>query len=125
KSPVSREVIRVVTPGTITEDALLDAARHNYLAALAEAGGALGLAWLDVSTGAFFAQDVEPAHLAAALARIEPGEILVSERLLQRESLFDLFAEWKDRIAPQVSSRLDSDAARRRLETAFGVAVLD
>jgi len=125
KSVVTREVIRVVTPGTITEDALLEAQRHNYLAALAEAGGALGLAWLDVSTGAFFAQPVEPAQLAAALARIEPGEILVSERLLQRPALFELFADWKDRIAPQAPSRLDSDAARRRLEQLFGVAALD
>ena len=53
KSVVQREVVRVVTPGTITEDALLDARRHNYLAAVAEAGGTLGVAWLDVSTGAF------------------------------------------------------------------------
>ena len=61
KAVVRREVVRVVTPGTITEDALLDARSHNYLAALADAGGDFGLAWLDVSTGAFFAQPVEQA----------------------------------------------------------------
>ena len=79
-----REVVRVVTPGTITEDALLDARRHNYLAAIADAGGGLGLAWLDVSTGAFFAQPVDASGLAATLARIEPGELLVPERLTGR-----------------------------------------
>ena len=52
KSPVKRDVVRLITPGTLTEDSLLDARTHNYLAALAEAGGALGLAWLDVSTTA-------------------------------------------------------------------------
>src|SRR5574338_981159 len=77
KGPVQRDVVRVVTPGTLTEDALLDARRHNYLAALAEAQGALALAWLDVSTGDFLVQPVEPAQLGAALARLQPGELLL------------------------------------------------
>ncbi|HEY9548291.1 MAG TPA: DNA mismatch repair protein MutS, partial [Kiloniellaceae bacterium] len=75
KSVVKRGVVRVVTPGTITEDELLDARTHNYLAALAEAGGELGLAWLDISTGAFLTQPVPPAGLAATLARLAPGEL--------------------------------------------------
>ena len=51
KAVVERAVVRLVTPGTLTEDTLLDARAHNYLAAVAEAGGGLGLAWLDLSTG--------------------------------------------------------------------------
>ena len=62
-----REVVRVVTPGTLTEDTLLDARAHSYLAALAEAGGDLGLAWLDMTTGDFAAQPVAPGDLGAAL----------------------------------------------------------
>src|SRR6202521_992136 len=58
KAPLRRAVVRVVTPGTLTEDTLLDARRHNYLAALAEAAGGLGLAWLDLSTGDFAVQPV-------------------------------------------------------------------
>src|SRR5712664_1151130 len=77
KSPVRRAVIRLVTPGTITEDSLLDARRHNYLLALAEAGGAFGLAWLDLSTGDFHTQPVGAGTLGAALARLDPGEILM------------------------------------------------
>jgi DNA mismatch repair protein MutS len=84
KSVVRREVIRIVTPGTITEETLLDAASHNYLAALADAGGVLGLAWLDVSTGDFFAQPAKAADLGAVLARLEPGELLLPDRLLQQ-----------------------------------------
>ncbi len=60
KALVKREVVRLVTRGTITEDELLDARAHNYLAALAEAGGALGLAWLDMSTGDFLVQPLGP-----------------------------------------------------------------
>ena len=73
KGPVRRAVIRVVTAGTLTEEGLLDARRHNYLAGLAEAGGEMGLAWLDLSTGAFaLAPTSEPA-LAGDLARLIAG----------------------------------------------------
>ena len=125
KAVVRREVVRVVTPGTITEDALLEARRHNYLTAVAEAGGALGLAWLDMSTGAFFAQPVDAPGLGAALARIEPGELLVPERLAARPEFFDVFAEFREAIAPLPDSRFDSEAAGRRLRDIFQVKALD
>ncbi len=125
KSVVARDVIRLVTAGTLTEDTLLDARSHNYLAAVAEVQGALGLAWVDVSTGSFFLQPVPMGALAAALARVAPGEILVSERLLQTESLFDLWAEWKTALSPLPSARFESANARRRLETLYGVGALD
>ncbi len=125
KSVVRRAVVRVVTPGTLTEDALLDARAHNYLAALADAGGTLGLAWLDVSTGDFQVQPVAEAALPAALARLDPGELLVPERLLQRADLFELFRDWKAVLAPLPSPRFDSESARRRLETLYGVKALD
>ena len=125
KSVVRREVVRVVTPGTITEDALLDARRHNYLAAVAEAGGALGLAWLDVSTGAFFSQPVEQSSLAAALARIEPGELLLPERLSGQPEFYDICGDFRDTLAVQSDSSFDSTAGRRRLEEIFAVRALD
>ncbi len=125
KSVVAREVVRVVTPGTITEDALLDSRRHNYLAALADAQDALGLAWLDMSTGAFNVQPIEAATLAAVLARIDPGELLVPDRLLRREDLREVFADWSAAVTPLPGSRFDSDSARRRLETLYRVKALD
>src|SRR6202043_3509855 len=76
KGPVKRAVVRVVTAGTLTEDGLLDARRHNYLAGIAESGGELGVAWLDLSTGAFSLAPCTEASLAGDLARIMPGEIL-------------------------------------------------
>ncbi len=125
KSVVKRAVVRVVTPGTITEDELLDARAHNYLAALAEAGGALALAWLDVSTGDFLTQPVAAGGLAAALARLAPGELLLPERLLQKPELFELLGEWKAALSPLPSARFDSDNARARLEAVYRVKALD
>ncbi|MEA2853814.1 MAG: mismatch repair protein MutS, partial [Rhodospirillaceae bacterium] len=77
KSVVERAVVRVITPGTLTEDSLLDARSHNYLAAIAEAQGELALAWLDLSTADFATQPLLTGQLAAALARLAPGEVLV------------------------------------------------
>jgi len=125
KSVVARDVTRVVTAGTLTEDTLLDARAHNYLAAVAEAQGELGLAWVDVSTGDFATQAVAIAGLSAALARLAPGELLVPERLLGTAALIDTWAEWKTILSPLPSARFDSDNARRRIETLFEVGALD
>ena len=125
KAVVRREVVRVITAGTLTEDSLLDARRHNYLAALAEAEGAMGLAWIDISTGTFQTQPVEIKVLSAALARLQAGEFLVSEALQQRPDLFEILSDWKDRLSPLPSSRFDSENGRRRLENLFAVKTLD
>jgi DNA mismatch repair protein MutS len=125
KSVVRREVVRLVTPGTITEDELLESRANNYLAALAEAAGALGLAWLDVSTGDFRVQPAAEGELPAALARLSPGELLVSETLLQKPDLFEAFGERKAALTPLPAARFDSANARRRLEELYGVKALD
>ena len=125
KSVVERGVVRVITPGTLTEDALLDARSHNYLAALAEAQGDLALGWLDLSTADFAAQPLQPSQLAAALARLSPGELLVPDRLLAREPLKTILEEWNSVLTPLPSARFDSDNARKRLQSAFNVAALD
>jgi DNA mismatch repair protein MutS len=125
KGPVRRAVVRVVTAGTLTEEGLLDARRHNYLVGLAEAGGEIGLAWLDLSTGAFaLAPSSEPA-LPGDLARLAPGEILLPERMLTRPALYELLAEWKPVLTPLPNPRFESGMARRRLEDFYGVAALD
>jgi DNA mismatch repair protein MutS len=125
KAVVKRSVIRVVTSGTITEDSLLDARSHNYLAALAAAGGELGLAWMDVSTGEFLVQPVSAPSLGAVLARIAPGELILPEKLLERPELFELLGEWKSALSPLPGSRFDSENGRKRLEALYGVAALD
>ena len=91
KSVVRRDVVRLVTPGTLTEDTLLDARRNNYLLAVARARASsadddarFALAWIDISTGEFRVAECEPASLAAEIARLEPGEIIVSDALYRR-----------------------------------------
>ena len=125
KAVVRREVVRVVTPGTLSEDALLDARAANYLAALAQAEGALALAWAEMSTGEFAVMAVSEASLPAALAGLAPGEILVPEPLLEAPALFELFAEWKEALTPQPRSLFDSVAAGRALAAFYGIASLD
>jgi DNA mismatch repair protein MutS len=129
KAVVAREVVRLITPGTLTEETLLDAKRNNFLAALAEAQGGLGLAWLDISTGEFFAQPAALARLPAALARVAPGELLLSDRLAAKPELApileQLLGQAGTTITPQPGSLFDSGNGARRLEKLFGVASLD
>src|SRR5205814_1352981 len=78
KGLVKREVTRVVTPGTITEDELLDPRENNFIAAVAP-GKQMGLAWLELSTGRFMATEISPEDLADELARLQPAECLIPE----------------------------------------------
>jgi len=125
KSVVNRDVVRVVTPGTITEDTLLDARRHNYLAAVARSQGDFGLAWIDVSTGVLSTQALAAGDLDAALARLDAGELLISENLLTAPDTADTLSAWGERLTPLPAARLDSTAGRKRLESLYGVATLD
>ncbi|MCH7936866.1 MAG: DNA mismatch repair protein MutS, partial [Proteobacteria bacterium] len=125
KAIVRRQVVRVVTPGTLTEDTLLEARRHNFLAAAAEASGGLGMAWIDMSTGDFLTQALSVGDFDAALARIAPGELLIAEGFLQNPALYETFADWKDRLSPLPQSRFDSVNGERRLQALFGVKTLD
>jgi DNA mismatch repair protein MutS len=125
KSVVERAVVRLITAGTLTEDGLLDARSHNYLAALAEIQGELGLAWLDMSTGEFTLQPLAASGAAASIARLEPRELLVPERLLSHPGLAALFRDWAECLAPLPSPRFDWENGRNRLQTLYGVAALD
>ncbi|MFC3675272.1 DNA mismatch repair protein MutS [Ferrovibrio xuzhouensis] len=133
KSVVQRDVVRVVTPGTITEDSLLDARRNNYLAALSQVGGSDGgmaLAWLDMSTGEFGLAETglagpEGAGLGADLARIGPRELVLPESLLARAELRVLLEQADTALSPLPSARFDSVSGERRLKQTLGVAALD
>ncbi len=126
KSVVRRDVVRLVTPGTLTEDSLLDARRNNYLLALARARASagedrIGLAWIDISTGEFRVAECDRVALAAALARIEPGEILVSDALYSDPETAT-YLRTLPAVTPLARDVFDSATAERRLASFFGVA---
>ena len=129
KSVVARDVVRLITPGTLTEDTLLDSARNNFLAALGEAQGALALSWLDISTGAFVIGDVDAGRLGAAIARLAPGEVLVSDRLAGRDDIAPVLGALRDdgvtTLTVQPASLFDSSNGERRLKRLYSVATLD
>ena len=110
KALVSRAIVRIVTPGTLTEEALLDSRAANWLVAVAEGGGQIGLAACDVSTGRFELGPVARDALEAELARLAPAEVISSDGLL---------------AGTVKGSGFDSAAAERRLKSLFGVATLD
>jgi DNA mismatch repair protein MutS len=114
KALVARGIVRIVTPGTLTEEVLLDARAANWLVAVAKAGGALGLAAADISTGRFEIAAVSTNMLDAELARLSPAEVVAPEN-------FDA-----DTIHPlTIAGGFDSNAAERRLKSLFNVATLD
>jgi DNA mismatch repair protein MutS len=128
KSVVHRDVIRLVTPGTLTEDTLLEAGRNNYLLAVARARSSstgddsqFALAWIDISTGEFRVTECERTSLATEIARLEPGEILVSDALF---SEVDLAGYWRllPAVTPLGRDVFDSATAERRLASFFAVA---
>ena len=123
KAVVRREVVRVLTPGTLTEDALLDARAANHLAAFAEIRGEGALAWTDVSTGALTVTPCPRPRLPAELARLQPRELLVAEGT-ERETEAAA-AEVGAALAALPRGGFDSAGAARRLADLYGTATLD
>ncbi|GAB4064781.1 DNA mismatch repair protein MutS [Ancylobacter sonchi] len=137
KSVVRRDVTRLVTPGTLTEDALLDARRENVLASLARQRGGEGagedgqrdgyiyaLAFADISTGSFRVIETHAGRLAADLARVEPAELLVADQVYDEADFREI---WRTlpAVTPLPKESFDGATAERRLAGFFGVATLD
>jgi DNA mismatch repair protein MutS len=123
KSVVRRDVVRLVTPGTLTEDSLLEARRHNFLAAYSDVREAGAIAWTDISTGEFRVMPSSLLRLGPDLARIAPRELLLSEAR-EREIVSNM-AENGVSITPLSRGSFDSTNAEKRLCEMFGVASLD
>src|SRR5580692_1816957 len=126
KSVVRRDVVRLVTPGTLTEDSLLDARRNNYLLALARSRASstedrFALAWIDISTAEFRVAECDRGALAAEIARIEPGEIIVSDAVYADVELAP-YLRSLPALTPLTRDVFDGATAERRLAAFFAVA---
>ncbi|MBY0382133.1 MAG: DNA mismatch repair protein MutS [Xanthobacteraceae bacterium] len=129
KSVVRRDVVRLVTPGTLTEDTLLDAKANNYLMAIARARGSngedrLGLAWIDISTSEFVVTECTTLELSATLARINPNEIILPDALFNDPETGPALRE-QHSVTPLTRDVFDSATAERRLCDYFAVATMD
>ena len=126
KGLVRREVTRVVTPGTLTDDELLDPRQSNFLACVAPAKNSIGLAWLELSTGRFLLTELEPSQLQDELARISPAECLIPESAAQDGNLQMRRTEQQSLV---LTTRPDwcfgRDEARRLLNEHFGTLTLE
>jgi DNA mismatch repair protein MutS len=123
KSVVKRDVVRLVTPGTLIEESLLEARRHNFLAAFAEVRGSCGLAWVDISTGAFYVMAVDLAQLGPELARLAPSELVVSDN--KEDTMRPIGADFGIPITTLGPAAFDSAAGLARVASVFKVATLD
>jgi DNA mismatch repair protein MutS len=128
KSVVRREVVRLVTPGTITEELLLDPSRANSLVAIARGAAPdspYGLACVDISTGAFLLAEAAEGALEAEIARLEPAEIVAPEALCALPSLSRLARETKLPVTPLGRGPGEGPSAERRIKDYFGLGALD
>ncbi len=123
RSVVHRDIVRLVTPGTLTEDSLLEARRHNYLAAFAEVRDEAALAWADISTGELRVILCPLVRLGPELARIAPREVVLSEA--RGADLAATVTESGAAMTPVARTSFDSQSAEKRLCTLWQVASLD
>ena len=123
KSVVRRGVVRLVTPGTLTEDTLLHPRQSNFLAAFAQVRDQSCLAWLDISTGDVRYSPCPVMRLGPELARLAPAEVLISDTATPE--LLEVIADSGASSTPLAQTMFDSAAGVERLATAFGVSTLD
>ncbi len=123
KSVVARDVVRLVTPGTLTEESLLEARRHNFLAVWAEVRDEAALAWADISTGEFRVMACPLVRLAPELARLAPRELVVSET--KEADLAGIASETGMALTPLSRGSFDSQGGEKRLCDLFAVGSLD
>ena len=121
KAVVKRDVVRLVTPGTLTEDSLLDARRHNFLAAFATVRDESALAWVDISTGNFSVMACDPTKLSPELARLAPREVLITDE----SEFYDIIEESGAAATELGRASFDSTQGEKRLCSLYSVASLD
>ncbi|VAW70559.1 DNA mismatch repair protein MutS [hydrothermal vent metagenome] len=115
KGPVERKVMRVITPGTVTDENLLDERRDNYLMAIASTGEQIGISVLDVSCGRFFVQELQgKEQLQTELERIKPAELLISED----DTLYQLLSAYKS-VRRQPPWYFEAETCQRLLTDQF------
>ncbi len=115
KSIVKRDVVRVVTPGTIIEDSLLEDKSNNYLASIVEQNDEYAISWLELSTGKFFHTLTSLKALDSDLLRISPRELLISEKFTEDEKIRSILKNYKISITQHAQSFFEYSKSHRTL----------
>ncbi|PZF77460.1 DNA mismatch repair protein MutS [Aestuariivirga litoralis] len=127
KAVVKRDVVRLVTPGTLTEDNLLDSRSHNFLVSVTrnKATGDIAIAWADISSGELAVMQTSSNRLSADLTRLDPREIIAADTLLAEPEFTELLDRTGAPLTPLPAVKFDSLAAERRLKEQFDVKALE
>ena len=120
KAVVRREVVRILTPGTLTEETMIEAKASQYLAALVKDKSGWALAYTDITTGEFYTSTTSAEALSSDLSRINPKELLFPESLMKDDAIWQVLKEYKQALSPQVISFFANAKAERALEQFFG-----
>lgn len=123
KSVVKRDVVRLVTPGTLTEESLLEARRNNYLCAYSLVRDDAALAWVDISTGECHVMPISPVRLGPELARLMPSEVVISEAAEAETG--GIVTDSGAALTPLGRAAFDSTASEKRLCALYGIGSLD
>lgn len=121
KAVVKREVVRIITPGTITEDNLLNSGASNFLVSIAAIRDEIALSWADISTGEFYTTQTSFLSLNNDLSRISPQEILISDKLYQNEDVSSSLADFRRIITIQANNLFDLKKAEHRIKSYYDV----
>ena len=129
---VKREVVRLVTAGTLTEDNLLDARRNNFVVCLANINDSLGISWLDLSTGDFFTEEIASSssselksRLSSTLTMVNPSEIIVADRYIANPRHYDMLTDYKHILSVLPQARFNFDNALKRMLELYQVQTLE
>ena len=131
KAIVKRDVVRLGTAGTLTEEPLLDAKKNNFLLSITKLNNNMGVSWLDISTGDFFLQEVflggkdESDILSGILSRLNPVEIIVSDSYLQNPTIFGVLNSYREQLSVLPQARFNSENAGIRLCKVYKVDSMD
>ena len=125
KAIVNREIVRVVTPGTLTEETLLDASGQNFILSIYKSLlGEYAIAWADISDGSFNVSEVDPMNLPSKLAALSPSEVIIPELLYQDSEFLKTLHLRDASLTPQPAIKFNYRSAEAHLQKCFNVKSL-
>ncbi len=125
KAVVKRDVVRIITPGTLFEDTLLDARECNYLAAVGLHEGKITLAWVEISTGEFSYSSSSSSTMLADLSRLKPKEVIVADKIFHDVKLKQSLENFTKNISVRANATFELERSKKRIKDFFAVSALE